>query len=291
MNLDNKLKNLPPIFYQNLDHRIDRRNNMENQFKKWGITDYTRVSASRFSIDKIDEWKDKLDLMLLTPSDSSIIMNQFTTIIDWYNSGISEYCIIMQDDLSLDLIEYWMFDWDYLMKNLPYNWDCILLYFCNYAYIPMHLKKRLRNSCSGACYMINRWYAEKLIKMHLRPDGGFKLDNNLRDCKVEKPCYSSDDFLIYQIGINYTLPIFALNQHLSQNPDNKPSLFPGQEYTDTIKMHHNKMNDIFSSYYIRKWWMNESQEFTAEDFFNYNKTNDYKMTITIPSLSNTYITL
>ena len=118
MNLDNKLKNLPPIFYQNLDHREDRKENMETQFKKWGITDYTRVSASRFSVDKIGEWKHNLDLMLLTPSDASIVMNQFTTIIDWYNSGISEYCIIMQDDLNLDLIEYWMFDWDYLIKNL-----------------------------------------------------------------------------------------------------------------------------------------------------------------------------
>jgi hypothetical protein len=291
MNLDNKLKNLPPIFYQNLDHREDRKENMETQFKKWGITDYTRVSASRFSVDKIGEWKHNLDLMLLTPSDASIVMNQFTTIIDWYNSGISEYCIIMQDDLNLDLIEYWMFDWDYLIKNLPYNWDCVQLYFCHYAYIPMHLKKRLRGCSSGACQLINRWYAEKLIKLHLRPDGGFKLKNNLRDHLVEKECYSSDDWLLYQVGVNYTLPIFCLNQQLSQDTNNTPSLFPGQEYTDAVQMHHNKMNDILSTHFIRKWWVEESSKYTAEDFFGYNKSTDYKMTITIPTNSKMFLQL
>jgi hypothetical protein len=289
MNLDNKLKNLPPILYQNLDHRVDRRENMETQFKNWGITDYTRISTSRFSVDKIDEWKHNLDLMLLTPSDASIVMNQFTTIIDWYNSGISEYCIIMQDDMCLDLIEYWRFDWDYLMKNLPYNWDCVQLYFCHYAYIPMHLKPRMNNCSSGACYLINRLYAEKLIKLHVRPDGGFKLNNSLKDCKVTKECYSSDDFLIYQIGINYTLPVFCLNQQLSQDPDNKPILFPGQEYTKEISVHHNKMYDMLTSHFIRKWWVHESHKYSLDDFFTYNKSNDYDMTITVPSYNRIFL--
>ena len=53
MDLNNKLKGLPPIYYVNLDYRNDRREYMEKQFEKWNITNYTRVSASRFSIDKM----------------------------------------------------------------------------------------------------------------------------------------------------------------------------------------------------------------------------------------------
>lgn len=283
MNLDNKLKGIPPIFYQNLDHRIDRKENIENQFKKYGITDYTRISASRFSTDKINEWEHKLDLMLLAPSDASIVMNQFTTIIDWYNSGISEYCVIMQDDLSLDLVDYWMFDWKTLMNNLPYNWDCIQFYYCHNDEIKMHLHKREYGSSSAACYMISRLYAEKLIKIHLQKNGSFKLKNDLKDVKIPKQCYSSDDFLLYQIGITYSIPLLALNQELAKNPDNKfKTEEENEEYDIKIGPYHNKIFDILATTSIRKWWMNESSNYEINDIFSYNKPIHKNMKIALP---------
>jgi len=45
------------------------------------------------------------------------------------------------------------------------------------------------------------------MKVHLKSDGTFKLDNSLRDMKVPRESYSSDDFLLYQIGKSYTLPL------------------------------------------------------------------------------------
>lgn len=283
MGIDNKLKGLPPIFYLNLDHRIDRKNYMEDQFKQRGITDYTRISASRFATSKIDEWGHRLDLMLLAKSDASIVMNQFTTIIDWYNSGISETCIIMQDDLSLELIDYWMFDWNTIVKNLPYNWDCVQLYYCHNDYLRMHLHKRTYGSSSAACYMINRLYAEKLMKIHLQDDGSFKLKNDLRDITIPKECYSSDDFLLYQIGVSYSLPVLCLNQRLSQTPDNKMEDDEiGEEYDPIISVYHNKIYDILASTCTRKWWEVESKNYTAEDILSYGSSVHEKMKIVIP---------
>jgi hypothetical protein len=283
MDLENKLNGIPPIFYLNLDHREDRKDHIEEQFRLKGITDYTRISASRFSTSKIEEWGHKLDLMLLAPSDASIVMNQFTTIIDWYNSGISEYCIIMQDDLSLDLVDYWMFDWKTLMKNLPYNWDCIQFYFCHDDEIRMHLHKRTYGSSSAACYMITRLYAEKLIKLHLQEDGSFKLKNDLRDVRVPKECYSSDDFLLYQVGVNYSIPLLCLNQRLAQSADNKLETDGDEdEYDPIISVYHNKIYDILSSTCIKKWWENQSNQYTLEDIFSYGKTIHEFMKITVP---------
>lgn len=37
MDLNNKLKNFPHVYYTNLDNRVDRRCYMESQFKKWNI--------------------------------------------------------------------------------------------------------------------------------------------------------------------------------------------------------------------------------------------------------------
>lgn len=286
MNLDNKLKGLPPIFYLNLDHRTDRKEYMEGQFKERGITDYTRISASRFATSKIDEWGHRLDLMLLAKSDASIVMNQFTTIIDWYNSGISETCIIMQDDLSLELIDYWMFDWETIVKSLPYNWDCVQFYHCHNEEMRMHLHKRSYGSSSAACYMINRWYAEKLIKLHLQPDNSFKLKNNLKDVSVPKECYSSDDFLLYQIGVSYSLPILCLNQRLSQTPDNKLQEDETEEdYDPVISIYHNKIHDILASTCVRRWWENESSKYKAEDILSYGGSIHRKMIVPIPKFN------
>ena len=40
-----KAKGLPPVYYLNLDEQPERRKYMEDQFKYWGIENYTRISA------------------------------------------------------------------------------------------------------------------------------------------------------------------------------------------------------------------------------------------------------
>ena len=105
---------------------------------------------SRFSTDKIDQWGHKLDLMLLAPSDASIVMNEFTMMIEWYESGISETLMIIQDDLCFDLVEYWPFDWETVFKSLPYNWEIVQFYHCHDHHIKMHLNPRQWHSSSAA---------------------------------------------------------------------------------------------------------------------------------------------
>ena len=55
--MNNKLKNLPHVYYVNLDQRTDRRRFMEAQFKENGITNYTRVSGSKYLVSEKDNWK------------------------------------------------------------------------------------------------------------------------------------------------------------------------------------------------------------------------------------------
>ena len=221
-----------------MDHRTERKAHLENEFSKWDITDYTRVSANRVHTSKINEWGKKLDLMLLAPSDASIVMNEFWTFIDWYDSGISENMLLIQDDLALDLIDHWPFDWKTLYNNLPYDWDIVQLYYCHNDYLRMHLSPRIGESSSAACILINRHFVEKLKKLHLQPDGSFKLKNSLRDVTVPPECYSSDDWLIYQVGKSYTLPLLALNQRLATRPDNRQEANKDEEVYDEEQHHH-----------------------------------------------------
>ena len=282
-NFDDKLKGLPPIFYLNMDHRTERKAHLENEFSKWGITDYTRVSANRFHTSKINEWGHKLDLMLLAPSDASIVMNEFWTFIDWYDSGISENMLLIQDDLALDLIEHWPFDWKTLYNNLPYDWDIVQFYYCHNDYLRMHLSPRIGESSSAACILINRHFVEKLKKLHLQPDGSFKLKNSLRDVTVPPECYSSDDWLIYQVGKSYTLPLLALNQRLATRPDNRQEANKDEEvYDEVVAQYHNKIYDILATTCIRKWWETQSNRFTADDILSWGSPVHNEMMLKLP---------
>ena len=280
---DDKLKGLPPIFYLNMDHRTERKEHLENEFSKWGITDYTRVSANRFHTSKINEWGPKLDLMLLAPSDASIVMNEFWTFIDWYNSGISENMILIQDDLALDLIDHWPFDWNTLYKNLPYNWDIIQFYYCHNEFLNMHLSPQIGESSSAACILINRNFVEKLMQMHLQPDGSFKLSNSLRDISIPRECYSSDDWLIYQVGKSYTLPILCLNQRLATRPDNRQEASENEEmYDEVVAQYHNKLYDILATTITRKWWESSSKKYSADDILSWGSPIHHEMRMALP---------
>tara|TARA_B100002019_G_scaffold165694_1_gene143137 strand:- start:5300 stop:6157 length:858 start_codon:yes stop_codon:yes gene_type:complete len=277
----NKLKGLPPIMYLNLDHRTDRKEHIENQFKKWGITDFTRWSASRFSTNKMEEWGHKLDLMLLAPSDASIVMNEFTLLIEWYQSGISEHLMVVQDDLCFDLVEYWPFTWEDVMKSLPYNWDIVQFYHCHDYHLNMHLHPRQWHSSSAACFMVNRLFVEKLMQIHLQPDGSFKLDQSLRDLRVPRESYSSDDFLIYQVGKSYTLPMLTLDPKLAVAQDNKQKS-DSEEYDPVIAVYHNKIYDILATSCIKKWWENHSHKYTADDILSWGGAVHEMMRVELP---------
>ena len=60
MTINPKLEDLPPIYYFNLEHRVDRREYIEKQFSEYGITNYQRVNSSRYSVNNYKEWKSKV---------------------------------------------------------------------------------------------------------------------------------------------------------------------------------------------------------------------------------------
>jgi len=114
----NKLKNLPHIYYFNLDNRSDRRKYMEDQFNYWRVN-YTRVSGSKFLSSNIQEWGEKYvhgDVRGVPAYCLSNAVSHLEFIKHWFNTNDDEYLILMEDDYDLNLIEYWNFDWDYLLN-------------------------------------------------------------------------------------------------------------------------------------------------------------------------------
>lgn len=277
--IHSKLEGLPHIRYLNLDKREDRKIYMEEHFEKYGIIDYVRISADRYGPHNFDEWKSKLTVAeygKYVRKDNicyvSILVNQFQSIIDWYNDNISETCIIAEDDLNLDTVKFWPFDWKYFISNLPCNWDCVQLQVIGGKWIPMGLTVRSRNNHGATAYLINRRYVEKLINMHYI-DNKFTFYNNYGYSKFwPEYHYQSPDFVPFEIGITYTFPLFITNSN-----------FGSDCYDGKINMMAKK-----SDFTIAKWWKEESGEFSLQDLFSTNTVRRREMIL--PIQYNTYDT-
>lgn len=259
--IHSKLTGFPHLRYINLDAREDRKMYMEDQFQQYGITDYVRISADRYGPHNYDEWKNLLtvaDYDTYIRKDNicyvSILVNQLQSIIDWYNGNLSETCIILEDDFNMDTVKYWPFTWEYFVSKLPCNWDCVQLQVIGGSWIPMGLTNRSKNNHGATAYLINRRYAEKLIKMHY-VEGKFRFYNNYGYNKhFPEYHYQSPDFVPYEIGVTYTFPLFITN-----------STFGSDCYNGKINLMAKK-----SDYVVVKWWKEESRNYQLYDLFSIN---------------------
>ena len=265
--MNNKLKNLPHVYYVNLDQRTDRRRFMEAQFKENGITNYTRVSGSKYLVSEKDNWK-HLVIGDIGNSYSYAVahaITHFEFFKDWLNNTDDEYLILMEDDYDLGIIQYWHFDWDYLMSRLPYDWDCIMLGFESPSVIPFYLHPLNYEYSLGPC-LLNRDYVQKLVDLHCVGDK-YKLDNNIcngiwKNLKGYKTVSGTGDYFICQNGKTYCLPLIPLNPY-----------FGSFESNTWLPRPH--MQICLDTYY--DWWKYERDNYTLDEFFTYDKPNDEYM--------------
>jgi hypothetical protein len=266
--MSNKLKGIPSIYYLNLDSEVDRRRYMEKQFDKWNLTNVTRFSGSKYLVDDYDSWKDRLHFPQLINNRNhrlacSITLSTLEIIKHWLDNTDEKHLILFEDDYDLNLIEYWHFDWEYLMNKIPYDWDCIQLGFESQHYIPffLHPKPRNENLSFYGPILINRHFAHKLINLHyvkekymlIRKYGAHPFNTRYRVVSL--------DTFIPHLGNTYQLPLITQNPYLDKVP----------------KKHHFLCRDIYYD-----WWKNKRDNFTLKEFFTYGKENDYEMVERVP---------
>jgi hypothetical protein len=276
MNLNNKLKGLPTIHYFNLDNRTDRRDWIESQFDYWKIQNFHRVSGSKYLGSKHNEWK---DIYIESPYYRPIppVIGNLITVLEsiknWLESTNDPYLILMEDDHDLSLIEYWHFDWDYLMNNIPYDWDCIQFGTTSFTFQRFFLHPKMRHSYYGPC-MINRHYAEKLIKIHTQGTK-YKIYNKVSDFDFISslsphffPGSATVDYAITKPGRTYCIPIISVNLDFGSFEDHQQIEYP--DVTQAVEA-------------MKEWWVNDRDKFTLGDFFTYGKPYDHLMMKYVPT--------
>ena len=278
MELKNKLKGLTPIILLTLDGNLDRQEYTETQYDYWGIKNYTKVSGSKYQLSTYEDWK---DLVILNPFDEnykrknhhiaeiSITISHLINIKNWLENSSDPYVIIMEDDYDLSFIEHWHFDWEYLMNNIPYDWDCIQMSFENVKLVPCFLHPILSGHDTGAS-LINRRYAEKIISLHYK-EGKFDLSQKICNYKwsnrainsysgLGMPNFTTDYFLGHN-GKTYCMPLISVNQDFGS-------------WAQNICRKKERIDLEFSYKAYQKWWTKLRDEYTLEEFFTYGKPND-----------------
>jgi GR25 family glycosyltransferase involved in LPS biosynthesis len=254
-----KLKGFGPTYVINLKDHTHRLSSVKKQFDKYGVTDYTIVEAvdGRKS-DLSDQISGKYPK--LKPSEIGCIMSHIKTIKLWLNTSNSEYAIIMEDDFSFDTVEHWSWDWEYVIKNLPKRWDIIQLIMIKNQPVKFSLHKKEKYNVntrasyewSTACYIINRRYAESIVKAHTFEDKYVLKSYGLPN--------QAADVILYSLGEAYSMPLFT---HIL-DPKN------------SINKNHEDFH-LKSSNYINKWWEKNGRLYSKEQFFNINEGLNFKI--------------
>ena len=257
-----RLRNFPHIYYVNLDNRKDRRIYMEDQFQQWRL-EYTRVSSSNYAESKVQDWSHKIEGKCKNLP-VYVVGNAITHLEfmkDWLSTSTDPFLCLMEDDYDLNLIQYWNFNWDYLMNRIPYDWDCLQIGFESTKFIPFFLHPKLNHSYFGPV-ILQRDYVEKILDLHSSGDK-WKFLGNIGDSKFNSTA-ATVDYFIGHTGRTYSIPLITTNDKLTS----------GENSVTINRIHHTKSRN---AYY--HWWAKEHKKFSLDEFFTYGKENDHKMVI------------
>jgi GR25 family glycosyltransferase involved in LPS biosynthesis len=245
-----KLNNFGPVYLINLKDHAHRLKNAKQEFKKYGVTDYTVIEA-------IDGRNSDLSEIVygkypnLKSSEIGCISSHIKALKHWLDTSTSEYAIIMEDDFSFDTVEHWPFNWDYVVENIPKNAEIVQFIMIKNDPVKFSLHKKekfhknttMSYAWSTACYLIKRNYAKMLVASHY-VDGKYKLESYGYKNQAA-------DVILYSLGSSYSIPLFT---HIL---DAKNSI--NKNHSD---FHTRSKNNIDS------WWQKNGNKYNKKQFFD-----------------------
>lgn len=247
-----KLFNFPSVNIITIPESQNRLDKLKNEFYSYGIYN---LNINLFKKYKKNDYtitgeyaKNVADFHI------GVLTSHLQSIKRWYDETNEEYAIFCEDDLSLETVNYWKFDWCTFMSSLPQNWGCLQLVVVKENGLFEHEKNfQVRNwdHWSTCCFMLKRSYAKKLLNLYYK-DKIFTLDYRGIDEYKRKTSndvtwfYPTCENILYSlIEPVYSVPLFVENV----NQSSTINLF-SNEYINQSAGH------LLSNQQILDWWKN-----------------------------------
>jgi len=259
----NNLTNFPTINCITLKRLEERRSLFVKQCEKYNLN-YNFVYGYENLKNPLGEdvevespW-----LSLMNVGEISTVLSHIKAIKDWFLNSDDEYGFFCEDDLLLSMNEYWPFDWDYLIKNLPNGWLSVQLSLIKDPFVKERLEDYVRlhqydwDNWSACSYLISRKYAKIIIDCYVKGDNSYDL--NLPFFPKSTPFIENVLYNVSNKENIYTFPLFVENINV------KSSFYPY-----FIKSEH-KDSQKESSNIISDWWKENGSTVDLNWLFNKN---------------------
>lgn len=162
----NKLNGFAPVYVINMERSKNRKDYIDDHFKKYGVSDYTFLKAVDGSIEDLSDLIINYDLLNITKGEAACSLSHLKAIELWLGSSDAEYGIIVEDDVSFETVDFWNFEWMDFLNSVTKKYDILQLAIINNFKVNPRLHLREFLDWSASVYLIKRGYAEKLIQKH-----------------------------------------------------------------------------------------------------------------------------
>lgn len=254
-----KLSGLPKVYYINLDRSEDRNAYMINQFNKYGVINYERVSAVDIkSYDGTSFINHELSFGI-KPVEAIVSLSHLMALKKFVDSG-EFWAVIMEDDVDISTVENWSFSWNELSEKLPDNLNVLQMVIGTRKSkdINFHIHIRSFWDFCATAYLISREYAIAVLNTCLKDN---KVDLSYFNTRKKydkdntsmffQESYPTVEEIIFGIEKNkiYSLPIFSYTMEYEslQNPDHYEQALNSRERVMSFwqnQYKHFELNDI-----------------------------------------------
>ena len=160
------LHGFPDTYIMSLHGSYERHTHIHSQFKQQGVP---------YTLCKHGKYPDECDYKLVNSTHGTPVIRQtgvtigtLKTIEHWLNTTDSEYAFIGEDDLNINVCEYWNFTWIDFMKRLGTEFDFVQMVVLNevpeFNELSIHDKRKHDWSVTG--FLIHRKYATALVNSY-----------------------------------------------------------------------------------------------------------------------------
>jgi N-terminal domain of galactosyltransferase/Glycosyltransferase family 25 (LPS biosynthesis protein)/Methyltransferase FkbM domain len=234
----NKLKDFPTVYYLSLEESVDRQKYIENEFKKFNINPKSLISK-RFS-DSNDKITGKY-VYQLNDGTKGCCVSHLKAIKEWYETTEEDYVFICEDDLSLETVKYWNFTWEEFIEKLPDDAECVQLLTIRNEYDTFGIRERYWNDWSATAYILTRDYAKKIIDTYI------KGDTYHLEIPNQEVMPLIENIIFVSVGKTYTIPLFVENTEFNSTFENQDD-----DVNSGQKSNHRIARDLVLNYWKGK---------------------------------------
>ena len=157
------------IYWINLDRATERKKNMENILKKFPVKNerISAVDGKKISLKELLTYFIKKENIenSINRYEYGCLLSHLNTI-NKFSKTDYKYALILEDDISLEYVKYWDRKISNIIKDVPDNWDIIMLNYMCSDIIKQKYQLNNINIASTQAYIINNSTAKKFINKY-----------------------------------------------------------------------------------------------------------------------------